>query len=126
MAYNAGFELGKLRDACNTFDHYGEWFANIESRFVDLLAPFRSFSYYHPDQGGTASIKAVYPALTGNSYADLPIAEEGVASNEYLRVTFGDVEEEEQRKVRQQLEEYCATDTRAMMEIVEELGRVCE
>ncbi len=62
-------------------------------------------------------------ALTGQGYDDLGIQEGGTASNEFLRVTFGDVEEKEQRKVRQQLLEYCGRDTEGMIWIVEKLGR---
>ena len=32
---------------------------------MDLLVPFRAFTYYHPSQKESASIKAVLPALTG-------------------------------------------------------------
>ncbi|MGA3246566.1 MAG: DUF2779 domain-containing protein, partial [Bacteroidota bacterium] len=80
--------------------------------------------YYHPDQHGSASIKAVLPALTGKSYEGLEIAEGGTASLEYLRVTYGDVDEQERQKVRRQLEKYCALDTEGMAMIVESLGRL--
>ena len=76
-----------------------------------MLAPFKSFHYYHPDQCGSASIKAVLPTLTGKSYEGLEIAEGGTASLEYLRVTFGEADEKELQKVRRQLEKYCALDT---------------
>lgn len=35
---------------------------------MDLLAPFRSFAFYHPDQEGSASLKDVMPVLTGMGY----------------------------------------------------------
>ena len=47
---------------------------------VDLLLPFRGFRYYHPQQHGSASMKAVLPALTGSGYEDLAIQEGGTAS----------------------------------------------
>ena len=43
-------------------------------------------------------MKAVLPALTGQGYDHLAIREGGTASLEFLRVTFGDVGEEEQRR----------------------------
>jgi hypothetical protein len=64
----------------------------------------------------------VLPVLTGRSYADLEIQEGGQASLEYLRVHFGDVTEEERRKVRQQLERYCGQDTDGMVWIVDARG----
>jgi hypothetical protein len=88
------------------------------------MAPFRSFHYYHPDQDGSYSIKAVLPALTGMSYEGMDIQEGGTASMEYLRVTFGDVDEKERQKVRRQLEEYCKLDTEAMTAILIHLSEL--
>jgi hypothetical protein len=124
VAYNAPFEKDKLKKACNVFTEYSKWYQPIEPRFIDLLAPFKLFQYYNPNQRGSASIKAVLPALTGRSYEGLEIAEGGTASLEYLRVTFGDVDEEDGQKVRRQLEKYCALDTEGMILIVDELGKV--
>ncbi|MCX6132402.1 MAG: DUF2779 domain-containing protein [Ignavibacteriales bacterium] len=121
VAYNAPFEKDKLKKACDVFAEYEKWYQSIERRFVDLLTPFKSFHYYHPDQGGSASMKAVLPALTGKSYAGLEIAEGSTASNEYVRVTYGDVDEKDRQKVRDQLEKYCALDTEGMIWIVDEL-----
>jgi hypothetical protein len=61
----------------------------------------------------------VLPALTGRSYDGLEIAEGGTASLEYLRVTFGDVNEKERRRVRQNLKAYCALDTEGMILIID-------
>jgi hypothetical protein len=124
LAYNAPFEKDKLSKACDVFTEYAKWYQSIEPRFVDLLAPFKSFHYYHPDQCGNASIKAVLPALTGKGYEGLEIAEGGTASLEYLRVTFGDVGEKEREEVRLQLEAYCALDTAGMILIVGELNKL--
>ena len=62
--------------------------------------------------------------MTGKSYEGLEIAEGGTASLEYLRVTFGDVDEKERRKVRQSLQTYCALDTEGMVLIVDELSEM--
>jgi hypothetical protein len=93
----------------------------VTPRIVDLLLPFRGFRYYHPQQHGSASMKAVLPALTGKGYEHLAIQEGNAASREFLRVTFGDVPLEERRRVRQHLEEYCGQDTEGMVEIVQSL-----
>ena len=124
VAYNAPFEKDKLKKASDVFADYAKWYQSVEPRFLDLLAPFKSFYYYHPDQHGSASIKAVLPALTGKSYEGLEIAEGGTASLEYLWVTYGDVDEKERQKVRHQLEKYCALDTEGMIWIVEELEKM--
>ena len=124
VAYNAPFEKDKLNKASAIFKEYTKWYQSIEPRFVDLLSPFKSFHYYHPDQCGSASIKAVLPALTGKSYEGLEIAEGGRASLEFLRVTFGDADEKERQKVQRQLEKYCELDTSGMVLIVEVLDRM--
>ena len=124
VAFNAGFELSRMKECCAAMPIFAPWFESVESRVVDLLGPFRSFDYYHPDQHGSASMKAVLPALTGKGYDELEIQEGGTASNEFLRVTFGDVSAKERQQVRQQLQEYCGRDTEGMIWIVEELGRI--
>ena len=113
--------LDKLADA---FPEHAQWIADVKPRIVDLLEPFQSFAYYHPEQHGSASIKAVLPVLTGRSYDDLEIQEGGQASLEYLRVHFGDVPEADRQKVRVQLERYCGQDTEGMLWIVEAMRRL--
>ena len=123
MAYNASFETGKLRDNCEAYKEYSSWFGKIEKRIVDLLSPFKSFYYYHPKQIGSASIKSVLPAITGKGYEGMVVADGGTASQEYLRVMFGEgITEEERTAVRKNLEEYCKMDTMAMVRIVDKLN----
>ena len=121
VVYNAPFEVGRLRETAQFLPEYQPWVDAVEARIVDLLKPFRAFDYYHPDQQGSASIKAVLPALVGRSYDDLEIKEGGTASLEFLRVTFGDVEPADRERVRLALETYCGMDTEAMVGIVEKL-----
>jgi hypothetical protein len=91
---------------------------------VDLLKPFRAFRYYAPGQNGSASMKAVLPALAGRSYDHLAIQEGGTASLEFLRVHFTDVPDAERQRVRRQLEEYCGQDTEGMVWIVDALRQL--
>ena len=121
VAYNASFEQSRLQECCDLLPEYRSWYREVQRRSVDLLLPFRGFRYYHPDQLGSASMKAVLPVLTGHSYAGLEIHEGGQASREYLRVHFGQVPEAERRKVRQQLERYCGQDTEGMIWMVDRL-----
>jgi hypothetical protein len=99
------------------------WVASVKHRIVDLLTPFKSFRVYHPQQCGSASIKAVMPAFTGRGYDELEIQEGGTASMEFVRVTFSDVPAAERQRVRQQLEEYYGRDTEGMVWIVEALRK---
>jgi len=123
VVYNAKFEKGVLDALADSFPEHAGWIENVKRRIVDLLEPFQSFDYYHPEQHGSASIKSVLPVLTGHSYADLEIQEGGQASLEYLRVHFGGVPEAERRKVREQLERYCGQDTEGMIWIVDALRK---
>ena len=100
------------------------WYQKVERRIVDLLLPFRGFRYYHANQIGSVSMKAVLPVLTGRGYEGLEIQEGGMASMEFLRVHFGDVPEAERQKVREQLERYCGLNTEGMNWIVEALRQI--
>jgi len=123
ISYNASFERGILEAAVAVVPEYRAWWKTTEKRFVDLLVPFRAFAYYHPAQLGSASLKAVLPALTGGpGYESLEIKDGGTASWEYLRVTFGAEDHPDRAKIRKQLEEYCGLDTEAMIRIVEALA----
>ena len=124
VVYNESFELSRLDELTVLFPSSRSWYNQVKRRVRDLLRPFRDFAYYHPDQHGSASIKAVLPVLTHMSYEGLEIGDGGTASGEYLRVTFGDAEGEDRSKVRTALEVYCAQDTLAMVNIVEKLGKL--
>jgi hypothetical protein len=121
VVYNASFERGRLRECCECFPEITDWLRRVEQRIVDLLVPFRGFAYYHPAQKGSASIKAVLPAMTGSSYDNMAIGDGGTASREFVRVTFNDVPDVERQRVRQNLEQYCALDTLGMFFVLKEL-----
>ena len=124
IAYNAAFEKRALRSSADASPAYAPWWTKTETRVVDLLQPFRDFNYYHPDQFGSASLKAVLPALTGHGYEDMEIADGAIASQEFLRITFGDVAASERQSVRAALEKYCALDTEGMVKIVSKLSKL--
>jgi hypothetical protein len=91
---------------------------------VDLLAPFRSFDVYHPDQHGSVSVKDVLPALTGDGYSGLAISDGGMAGRAYLAAMYGDPSDAERRKTLKDLEEYCGLDTLGMWKLVQVLARL--
>jgi hypothetical protein len=124
VTYNASFETGRLKESCELLPEFKPWFRKVMPRIIDLLLPFRGFRYYHPQQHGSASMKAVLPALTGKGYEHLTIQEGGKASREFLRVTYGQVTAAERRRVRQHLEEYCGLDTEGMVLILRELVKL--
>jgi hypothetical protein len=124
VIYNAAFETRRLEECSELLTEYRPWLRRVQKRVVDLLLPFRAFHYYHPSQAGSASMKAVLPALTGKGYGHLAIQEGDTASREFLRVTFGEVSAEERQRVWNQLEEYCGLDTLGMAQIVQTLQRL--
>lgn len=146
VAYNAAFEKARLNEmvewlqapatmrsrarrdaeAAKDAEEFVKWNGRIQERFIDLLQPFREFAYYHPSQRGSASMKSVLEPLTGKGYDDLEIADGGTASQEYMRVTFGEQSKvkSEKEKIRGQLEAYCGRDTEGMIWMVEALEKL--
>ncbi len=124
IAYNKSFEEGVLKGLGDFFPGYAGWARGVLPRLVDLMAPFRSFHYYHPMQKGSASLKSVLPAVTGLCYDGMPIGSGDDASLAFLTITFEDVPEDEAAKVRQQLLDYCRMDTEGMAMIVERLKEI--
>jgi hypothetical protein len=122
LVFNAAFEKGRLRELAEVIPQYEDWVEAVTGRMVDLLIPFRAFNFYHPDQGGSASMKSVLPALTGKDYADLEIQEGNTAGREFIRVTFGNVSESERERVRRALDIYCGQDTEGMAWILDNLS----
>ena len=125
LVYHQGFEKGVLNELQMAFPEFSEWNEkNILPRVKDLLDIFRNFWFYDSRQKGSASIKAVLPVMSDLSYKDLEISEGLDASLEYERITFGNVSEDEKKKVRDALEKYCELDTLAEVKILEKLYNV--
>lgn len=123
VAYYAPFEIGVLRELAQALPDFGRWAEGVCARMVDLLIPFRGFNYYHPLQRGSASLKRVLPALTGEGYDGLAIADGNEAGRAYLS-TLTEMPEEAVRQTRANLVEYCSLDTIGMVRIVERLAEL--
>jgi len=121
VVYNQSFEKGVLAELGEAFPEYAAWVKETCNRVIDLYAPFRGFSYYHPIQQGSASIKKVLPALTGKGYTDLNISTGDDASLAFFNIVMGNYTEDEKQKVRKDLDKYCSLDTEAMILIINTL-----
>ncbi len=121
VVYYKSFEIGRLKELAEYFPEHKDWVEVILERIVDLHIPFKEFSYYNAKQKGSASLKAVLPAITDKSYNELDIAEGMTASTEFLRVTYDDCDPAEKEKIRRQLLSYCELDTLAQVNIVDKL-----
>ncbi|MEX0920212.1 MAG: DUF2779 domain-containing protein [Candidatus Pacearchaeota archaeon] len=127
VVYNQSFEIGRLKELAEHFPEHKEWVESVLKRIIDLLIPFREFSYYNPKQEGSASLKAVLPAITGKSYKELDgsIKDGGTASVEFYNMAYEDVySEDEREKIRGDLLKYCELDTLAEMLIVNKLKEI--
>jgi len=126
LVYYAAFEKSRLKELAGAFPEYQEWVDSINERIIDLNVPFRDFSYYHPKQLGSASLKQVLPVLTHLSYKDLEIGEGTTASLKFMEAAFGNVSDEERQKIRTDLLDYCGRDTVGMIEILKKLQELVE
>ena len=121
VVYNQSFEIGRLKELAETFPENKKWIEKVLKRVIDLLIPFREFSYYNPKQQGSASIKKVLPALCGKSYEGMEIDNGGTASVEFYNMAYGNNNNKDKEKTRENLLKYCELDTLAEVMIVEKL-----
>lgn len=122
LAYNAAFEKGRIADVCESVPDLAPQLSGIQSRIQDLLPIVRNF-VYHPDFGGSFSIKRVLPALIPElGYDDLEI-QNGAAAAAVLETFLFDRKATAAAKMtlRKQLLAYCERDTQAMVKLYERL-----
>lgn len=123
VAYYASFERDCIRHLAEAVPQHARELRRIERRLVDLLPAVRNH-IYHPDFGGSFSIKAVLPALVpGLSYDDLPIHEGELASAQLTRLLFkeGEIPPAERAELRRHLLRYCERDSWAMVQLLDRL-----
>src|SRR5438876_92077 len=123
VAYYASFERDCIRHLKAAVPGLERELTRIEQRLVDLLPAIRNH-VYHPDFGGSFSIKKTLPALVpGVSYGDLKIADGETATVELLRLMFegATMPPDERAALRRALLAYCARDSWAMVKMLETL-----
>jgi hypothetical protein len=87
------------------------------------LHPVVKEHYYHPEFGGSYSLKEVLPALVPSlRYDDLAIREGGQAASEYYKMVFVETDWIERARIQDALLAYCKRDTLAMVELRRVLG----
>ncbi|HEY9092132.1 DUF2779 domain-containing protein [Parasphingorhabdus sp.] len=121
IAWNAGFERRCLRDLAAAIPEHAEALLSLADRTVDLL-PVTKANYYHPDQRGSFSIKAVLPTLLPElDYSALEVKDGGNAQLAYFEAVDPDCTPERRQAIRAALEAYCERDTWAMVAIYRSL-----
>ena len=89
----------------------------IKKRIIDLRTIFKNFWYYHPEQRGSTSLKAVYPVFAEeNGYDSLDIEKGDKAA-----VTYKQNRRDLSDEVKKKLLEYCKLDTYSMKVIKDRL-----
>lgn len=123
VAYNASFERRCLSELADALPDLRAQLETIRSRVVDLL-PVTRAHYYHRDQRGSWSIKAVLPTICPElDYGGLGGVKAGDdAQAAYLEAISADVSDERRAEIRSALLEYCERDTLAMVEILARLA----
>lgn len=127
LAYNKGFECGRIKELAEYFPDLAEHLLNIADNIKDLIVPFRAGHYYNRAMGGSFSIKSVLPAIYPNEpaldYHNLEGVHNGGEAME-LFPRIKDLSLDEQITARQNLLKYCELDTYAMVKVWEELVKV--
>lgn len=121
LIYSA-FEKTILGGLQRRFPDLAQGLGAIIDHLVDLLPAMRG-GYYHPDQQGSWSIKAIAPLIAPDvCYEDLDeVQEGGAAQAAYLELIDPGTSQERKDDLGRQLLEYCGLDTLAMVRVVEEL-----
>jgi hypothetical protein len=122
------FDRDRIRDLAAALPQLTAPLEALAARVVDLL-PVVRHHVYHPDFGGSFSLKRVLTALVPEmSYRGLAIAEGGTASLELGRLLFhGDeMEPEEPTRLRADLLAYCRQDTWGLVRLLERLRGLAE
>lgn len=126
IAFNQSFEITRIRELAEMFNDLREPLLALIPRFIDLIDPFRSLAYYHPDFNGSFSIKSVLPAMFPEdkelSYKTLGIQNGGMAMETYAALSY--MEPALRAQKRQELLKYCHLDTLAMVKILGKLKEI--
>ena len=128
MAYNAGFEKGRIKEMAEAFPDLRNHLMAIHENVVDLLVPFRDWAYYRPAMNGSFSIKKVLPALFPNDptldYHNLPgcVHNGGEAMDIFPQMR--DMEGQKLADTRESLLRYCELDTWSMVVVLRKLYEV--
>lgn len=121
VAYNAGFERSCINQLALAFPDLRPRLEEIAGRIVDLLPVTRNH-WYHRDQRGSWSIKAVLPTIPGDaSYKALSVADGSAAQAAYLEAIDPACEPARLEALERDLRAYCALDTLAMVTLLDHL-----
>ena len=117
ITFNMSFEKGVIKKLAEQFPKYAKELNSMIDRIVDLQSVFKGFHYYHADQKGSNSLKAVLPVFSDKKHSDLEISD----GTESFTAFYNKYYLGKKGVSRKALLDYCALDTLAMVEILNEL-----
>ena len=122
LVWYEAFEKSRNKEMADAYPEHAPFLNDLNARVIDLMKPFSDEVINDQAFKGSASIKAVLPALLPElSYGDLDIQEGASASRLWKDVTLVNPEATEREKVYADLVAYCTRDTWAMVAIHKEL-----
>lgn len=123
IAYNASFERRCILELAEACSDLAQDLREIASRLVDLL-PVTRANYYHRDQRGSWSIKAVLPTVASElDYGELEVKDGGSAQQAYLEAIMLEPSDLRRSAIKGALLAYCKRDTEAMIVLLKRLCR---
>ena len=118
VAWYMGFEAGCNTEMGERYPEHAEFFADVNSRLVDLMEFFSKGYYVDKNFFGSSSLKKVLPVIAPHlSYEDLNIQEGMAASDSWPTLIGDELNEQEKQDLKNDMLKYCALDTFAMVEI---------
>ncbi len=118
LVWNRAFEAQILRQMADAQPKLRKRLLGMVDRLVDLLPLYREH-YYHPEQRGSWSLKAVLPAVApGLAHEGLEVANGLDAQVTYLQLLDGGLSSQEGAVLRSSLEKYCLMDTAGLVAMV--------
>ena len=125
LAYNKGFECGRISELAAMFPDLADHLLAIRDNIRDLLVPFQGGCYYLPSMGNSFSIKSVLPALFPNDpeldYHALDDLCQNGGDAMNLYPSLRNMCPEDEARARRALLDYCCLDTLAMVKVLSKL-----
>lgn len=119
-------EKGILFRMMHDFPQYKKDILERINRIIDIEIPFKEMYYYHPNQQGSFSLKAIGNAmLQRNEFSKSQVKDGEEAMALYNELFYWENKQDIDEKL-QQLKTYCYTDTFVLYEIVEALKKIIE
>ncbi|MDA9365708.1 DUF2779 domain-containing protein [Flavobacteriaceae bacterium] len=121
ISWHASFEIGRNKDLIEWLPQFSNYLIYINEHTFDLETIFKK-DYIDSRFHGSSSIKKVLPVLCPEiDYSDLDVNNGTMALNTWGRMVLDPSFNEDIKKTRQHLLNYCERDTLAMVKITEKL-----